>query len=142
MKDFLENIIKNLVNDPQGVAITESQDDQGRILFTISVADDDMGRVIGKSGKVINSIRTILRVMAIRQSVKVRIDLEDKGQPTTEAAVDPVPEQETADTSAADLVSQPEEEASTMEITAQSPQAEAPEMPEAPEPEPEPAKTK
>lgn len=76
MKDFLTNIIKQIVENPDAVQVVETQD-EGRINLQIKVADEDMGRVIGKEGKVINSIRMIMRVMAIRQNVRVRIDIED-----------------------------------------------------------------
>lgn len=80
MKDFLENVVKNIVEQPDAVEVLETN--QGNtIKLTISVADDDMGRVIGKDGKVINAIRMIMRVMAIRQNVRVRVDLEDRQRP-------------------------------------------------------------
>jgi len=80
MKEFLENIVKNIVENPDSVTITETED-QGRVSLMIKVADSDMGRVIGKDGKVINSIRMILRVMAIRQDLRVRVDIEDNRGP-------------------------------------------------------------
>ena len=54
MKQFLENLVKNVVDNPDSVAIEETTDDQGRITFLISVDEGDMGRVIGKAGKVIS----------------------------------------------------------------------------------------
>lgn len=83
MKQFLESLVKSIVEDPDSVVIEETQDDQGRQLLTISVNPEDMGRVIGKSGKVINSIRTILRVVAIRQGVRVRVDILDEDEKNT-----------------------------------------------------------
>ena len=77
MKEFLENLIKNIVDSPDQVSVEESLDEQGRTVLLITVADEDMGRVIGKSGKVINAIRTIIRIMAIRQNVRVRVDVQD-----------------------------------------------------------------
>lgn len=76
MKDFLEAIVKQLVEQPEKVSVVETTD-EGKITLQIKVADEDMGRVIGKEGKVINAIRMIMRVMAIRQNVRVRIDIED-----------------------------------------------------------------
>lgn len=76
MKQFLESIVKNIVHNPDQVEITETTDD-GRIVFTIKVADEDMGRLIGKEGKVINSVRMIMRVIAIRQEARIRIDILD-----------------------------------------------------------------
>lgn len=115
MKEFLENIIKNIVEDPNAVVVTESSEGE-RINLTISVADADMGRVIGKDGKVINAIRMIMRVMAIRQNVRVRIDIEDNQPPANTQPQMPVPQtppqaqpapQQPAAPSAADFVGQP-----------------------------------
>lgn len=85
MKQFLESLIKSIVENPDSVEINESQDDKDRQLLTIKVAPDDMGRVIGKSGKVINSVRTIMRVVAIRQGVRVRVDVEDDNPPAPDS---------------------------------------------------------
>jgi len=88
MKDFLENLIKNIVDNPDEVKVEESTDETGRTVLLISVADSDMGRVIGKSGKVINAIRTIARIMAIRQGIRIRVDVKDSGRPAVEGTVE------------------------------------------------------
>jgi predicted RNA-binding protein YlqC (UPF0109 family) len=85
MKAFLENIVKNIVENPEAVVVVQ-EEIEDRTNFTISVADEDMGRVIGKDGKVINAIRLIMRVLAIRQNARVRVDIQDK--PKTEASSD------------------------------------------------------
>jgi hypothetical protein len=54
MKSLLEYIVKNIVKTPDEVVITETANEDGVIVFNISVNPDDMGRVIGKGGKVIN----------------------------------------------------------------------------------------
>lgn len=90
MKDFLQNIIQQIVENPDAVVIEETQE-EGRTNLLIKVADEDMGRVIGKEGKVINSIRMILRVMAIRQNVRVRVDIEDN-RPAAEETTAPAEE--------------------------------------------------
>lgn len=92
MKDFLESVVKNIVEQPDQVVISEDSA-EGRITLTIKVADEDMGRIIGKDGKVINSIRMIMRVMAIRQNVRIRIDLEDNKSQTPREDSTPVQEQ-------------------------------------------------
>ena len=89
MKDFLENIVKNIVEQPDSVVVTEVEDN-GKVNLHIKVDDADMGRVIGKEGKVINSIRMIMRVIAIRQKVKIRVDVEDsRPKPTQEPVAQP-----------------------------------------------------
>lgn len=98
MKSFLESIVKSIVESPESVIIEESTDDQGRVVFSITVADEDMGRVIGKDGKVINAIRAIMRVMAIRQNVRIRIDVVDPKRGNKEVVAettDPQAEQAT-----------------------------------------------
>lgn len=82
MKQFLEYVVPNLVNHPEDVVITEEEKD-GMTVLTIKVHADDVGRVIGKSGKVIKSLRQIVRVMAIKQGVRAAVDVADsQGQRT------------------------------------------------------------
>src|SRR5688572_5088802 len=76
MKQLLEYIIPNIVNHPDEVEITETQDN-GTVNLTIKVNEEDTGRVIGKAGKVIKAIRQIARVIAIKQGVRVNIDVLD-----------------------------------------------------------------
>ena len=70
MKDIVEYIVKSLVVDKDSVQITESEEN-GEILLHVSVAEDDMGRVIGKSGKIASSIRAIVKSISSRQNQKV-----------------------------------------------------------------------
>jgi predicted RNA-binding protein YlqC (UPF0109 family) len=79
MKQLLEYIIPNIVNHPEDVVITESTDN-GLVTLLIKVNPEDTGRVIGKAGKIINSIRQIVRVLAIKQGVRVNVEIDDGGQ--------------------------------------------------------------
>ena len=81
MKDLLEYIIPNIVNHPEDVKIEETSND-GLVNVTIQTHAEDVGRVIGKSGKVIKAIRQIARVVAIKQGVRVNIDVLDSGLDT------------------------------------------------------------
>ncbi|MFZ5908856.1 MAG: KH domain-containing protein [Chloroflexota bacterium] len=74
MKDLIEYIAKSLVDHPEQVEVRESQNGN-RVRIELSVAKDDMGRVIGKSGRVANSIRTLLRVAAEREGKQVTLDV-------------------------------------------------------------------
>lgn len=94
MKQFLETLVKNIVDNPDSVQIDESVDGEGRTVFMISVDDSDMGRVIGKAGKVINSIRTIMRIMAIRQDAHIRVDVKDAGVAPSKSTEEQAPEAE------------------------------------------------
>ena len=77
MKEILETIIKILVQDIDSVIITEKEDEKG-LLFEVKVANSDMGKVIGKQGKVAKSIRTVMKSIAGKEHKKVSIDfLED-----------------------------------------------------------------
>jgi len=74
MKELIEYIAKSLVDHPGEVQVRESGGGS-RIRIELSVTKDDMGRVIGKSGKVANSIRTLLRVAAEREGKQATLDV-------------------------------------------------------------------
>jgi predicted RNA-binding protein YlqC (UPF0109 family) len=74
MKDLIEYIAKSLVDHPEEVQVRESGAGQ-RVRIELSVSKDDMGRVIGKGGKVANSIRTLLRVAAEREGKQATLDV-------------------------------------------------------------------
>lgn len=73
MKEILETIIKSLVEDENGVIITEKEDEKG-LSFEVKVADQDMGKVIGKQGRVAKSIRTVMKSVAGKEHKKVNIE--------------------------------------------------------------------
>ena len=79
MKELVEYIVKSIVRHPDDVVVTEGPGEGGenRILITVRVNKEDMGAVIGKGGAVINAIRSVVRVKAIKDGVFVRIDLEE-----------------------------------------------------------------
>lgn len=74
MKALIEFIAKSLVEHPEQVEVQESGNDD-HVRVELSVAKEDMGRVIGKGGKVANSIRAILRVAAEREGKQVTLDV-------------------------------------------------------------------
>ena len=74
MKDLIEYIAKSLVEHPDEVQVRESGGGS-RVRIELSVSKDDMGRVIGKGGKVANSIRTLLRVAAEREGKQATLDV-------------------------------------------------------------------
>jgi uncharacterized protein len=74
MKKALEYIVSQIVEDPKKVEINE-QEEQEIINFNITVAPSDMGRIIGKSGKVIRAIRNVIKISAIKQNKKINISL-------------------------------------------------------------------
>jgi uncharacterized protein len=74
MKDLIEYIAKSLVDDPSQVKVNEERRG-GSIVLELSVAPEDMGRVIGRSGRVANAMRTLLRVSATRQNKRASLDI-------------------------------------------------------------------
>lgn len=77
MKEILETIIKSLVEDENGVSITEKEDEKC-LNFEVKVGSQDMGKVIGKQGRVAKSIRTVMKSVAGKEHKKVNIEfLED-----------------------------------------------------------------
>ncbi|HEY5903135.1 MAG TPA: KH domain-containing protein [Anaerolineales bacterium] len=74
MKALIEYIAKSLVEHPEEVQVRESGSGS-RVRLELKVARDDMGRIIGKSGKVANSIRTLLRVAAERDGKQATLDV-------------------------------------------------------------------
>ena len=74
MKDLIESIAKQLVDDPSQVFVSEI-DEGARVRVELKVAKEDMGRVIGKGGRVANSIRVLLRVAAAREGKRATLDI-------------------------------------------------------------------
>lgn len=77
MKEILEIIIKNLVEDENSVSIEENEKN-GIITLQVKVADKDMGKVIGKQGKIAKSIRTVMKSVATKEHKKVIVEFIDK----------------------------------------------------------------
>ena len=76
MTELLEFLVKSLVEDPEAVEV-EELDEDGDLVYEISVADGDLGRVIGKGGRVANAIRTIAKAAAVRIDRRVIVDILD-----------------------------------------------------------------
>ncbi|HET9185440.1 MAG TPA: KH domain-containing protein [Solirubrobacterales bacterium] len=76
MTELLEFLVKSLVEDPEAVEVAELEED-GDLVYEISVADGDLGRVIGKGGRVANAIRTIAKAAAVRIDRRVIVDILD-----------------------------------------------------------------
>ena len=76
MKEILETIIKNLVEDKDSVEINELENEKG-ITLEVKVSDKDMGKVIGKEGKIAKAIRTIMKSVAGKERKKVTVEFVD-----------------------------------------------------------------
>jgi predicted RNA-binding protein YlqC (UPF0109 family) len=77
MEEILKLIIENLVDNKEAVSIT-SEDKDGITTFKVKVSKDDMGKVIGKQGKIAHSIRTLMRSVAGKEQKKVDIEFVDE----------------------------------------------------------------
>ena len=73
MKETLETIIKNLVEYPDEVSVNENEKD-GITVFEVKVKETDMGKVIGREGKIATSIRTLIKALAIKENKKVSVE--------------------------------------------------------------------
>jgi predicted RNA-binding protein YlqC (UPF0109 family) len=76
MVELLEFLVKAVVEDPEAVVVEELEE-EGDLVYEITVADDDLGRVIGKGGRVANAIRTIAKAAAVRIDRRVIVDILD-----------------------------------------------------------------
>jgi uncharacterized protein len=74
MKDLIEYIAKSLVDDPSQVTVSEVEG-ANSIIIELHVASEDMGRVIGRGGRVANSMRTLLRVIAAKEGKRVTLEI-------------------------------------------------------------------
>jgi predicted RNA-binding protein YlqC (UPF0109 family) len=76
VKGLLEFLTRALVEDPDAVVVEEFEEDED-LIYEISVADDDLGRVIGKNGRVANALRAIAKAAAVRLDRRVIVDILD-----------------------------------------------------------------
>jgi len=74
MKELLELIAKALVDKPEDVAVIQTEAD-GNIVLTLNVADEDMGKVIGKQGRIAKSIRSLIKAAAIHKNIRVTVEI-------------------------------------------------------------------
>lgn len=77
MKDLLVTLAKGLVEDPDAVKVDVDEiNDDGIIVYHLHVASNDMGRVIGKQGRIAKAIRTVMRAAAARNGSKVSVEID------------------------------------------------------------------
>ena len=76
MRELLEYLTCALVEEPEAVEVDEFTEDDD-LVYEISVADDDLGRVIGKGGRVANALRTVAKAAAVKQERRVIVDILD-----------------------------------------------------------------
>ena len=76
MKELIEFLARSLVDNPDDVQVEEEQDGD-RVVIRLYVADGDMGKVIGKEGRIANAMRNLLKVAAARQGTRVSLEIGD-----------------------------------------------------------------
>jgi len=77
MEELLKVIAQGLVDEPDAVSVTVDEvNEEGIIVYHLSVAADDMGRVIGKQGRIAKAIRVVMRAMANRKDQKISVEID------------------------------------------------------------------
>ena len=78
MQELLLALAQGLVEDEAAVRVTEDEpNEEGVIVYHLTVAEDDMGRVIGKQGRIAKAIRVVMRAAAVRENKKVMVEIDD-----------------------------------------------------------------
>ena len=75
-KQFLENLVKTLVDHPESVVVNRTVDEMG-VLLTLDVHAEDMGKIIGRSGNTAKAIRTLLRVVGMKNDARVNLKINE-----------------------------------------------------------------
>ena len=76
MKELLEFVIKNIVDSPDKVSVEESEE-EGIVLEKITVNETEIGRIIGKGGKVVKSLRTLAKIYSLKQGQKFYLEITE-----------------------------------------------------------------
>lgn len=77
MRDLLEFLVRGLVSEPDEVYVTEVEEIEGDVVLELEVADDDLGRVIGRGGRVANALRTVIKAAATREQKRAMVEILD-----------------------------------------------------------------
>lgn len=88
-KDFVEYVIKSIVNNPDKVQVTRTVDELG-VLLSVKVAQEDMGLLIGRSGSTAKAVRTLARIVGMRNNARVNLRIEEPEGGRLEKEVAPI----------------------------------------------------
>lgn len=75
MRELLEHLVRSLVDRPDQVRVEEFTEDDGTVVFELSVAPDDYGKVIGRGGRTAQAIRTVVKAAGVRREKRVLVDI-------------------------------------------------------------------
>ena len=77
MKELLEYLARELVDEPDSVSVEQFEEDDGTIVLELAVADDDYGKVIGRGGRTANALRMVVKAAAVKENRRVLVDIVD-----------------------------------------------------------------
>ena len=75
MVSLVETIAKSLVSDPDAVTVTETKEDNNKIVMQLKVAQEDMSKIIGRQGRIAKALRTVVKAAAVRKGVSVVVEI-------------------------------------------------------------------
>jgi predicted RNA-binding protein YlqC (UPF0109 family) len=75
--ELLEFLARGLVEDPDAVRVNEIEESEGDVVLELEVADEDLGRVIGRGGRVANALRAVIKAAATREDKRVLVEILD-----------------------------------------------------------------
>jgi uncharacterized protein len=75
VREFLEYLVRALVDEPERVSVEEFEEDDGTLVLELSVADDDYGQVIGRGGRTAQALRTVVKAAAVKENRRVLVDI-------------------------------------------------------------------
>jgi predicted RNA-binding protein YlqC (UPF0109 family) len=77
VNDLVEFLARALVDDPDAVSVESFEEDDGTVVYEVTVAEDDVGKVIGRSGRTVNALRAVVRAASVRDGRRVLVDIVD-----------------------------------------------------------------
>ena len=77
MRELLDFLARSLVENPDEVEVNEVEEIDGEVVLELEVAEDDLGRVIGRGGRVANALRSVMKAAATREDKRVVVDILD-----------------------------------------------------------------
>ncbi|HKG02843.1 MAG TPA: KH domain-containing protein [Conexibacter sp.] len=77
MKELLEYLARELVDEPDEVTVEEFEEDDGTLVLELTVGDDDYGKVIGRGGRTANALRLVVKAAAVKEDRRVLVDIID-----------------------------------------------------------------
>jgi hypothetical protein len=77
VNDLVEFLARALVDEPDAVTVESFEEDDGTLVYEVTVAEDDVGKIIGRSGRTVNALRAVVRAAAVRDGRRVLVDIVD-----------------------------------------------------------------